>query len=142
MKWLFIDPSEIQIISNIKNQTQNNFKIHEYHSQRTEYWAVVWTTKKPVYSGIQHINRTKKKTKPTQVERLQSWVGAFWLSSPKRWPTRIVCLRNFSAHRKTQVSSCFCRVLRVNESTQSTKHLSTSELYILKLSLETKVTVN
>lgn len=48
-------------------------------------------------------------------------------------PTRIECFKNFSAHLRTQVSSCLSRVLRRNVSTQLVKHLSTSVLYILKL---------
>lgn len=43
------------------------------------------------------------------------------------------CFRNFSAHRLTQVSSCLSKVLRLKLSTQSVKHLSTKELYILRL---------
>lgn len=67
------------------------------------------------------------------IKRLQSWVAAPWLSSANLMPTRIECFRNFSAHRCTQVSSCFCNDLCLKLSTQSLKHLSTSELYILKL---------
>lgn len=68
-----------------------------------------------------------------EVNRNQSCVAAPWLSSANLMPTRIECLRNFSAHLRTQVSSCFCRDLCLNVSTQSLKHLSTSELYILRL---------
>lgn len=66
-------------------------------------------------------------------ENFQSCVAAPWLSSANLMPTRIECFRNFSAHRRTQVSSCFCKDLCLKVSTQSLKHLSTSELYILKL---------
>ncbi|KAK3405345.1 hypothetical protein EUGRSUZ_K01685 [Eucalyptus grandis] len=65
----------------------------------------------------------------------QSWVAAPWFSSANRMPTLIECFRNFSAHRLTQVSSCFCKFLCLKESTQSLKHLSTRELYILKLQI-------
>jgi hypothetical protein len=66
---------------------------------------------------------------------IQFWSGvaAPWLSSANLIPTRMECFMNFSAHLMTQVSSCFWRDLRVKLSTQSLKHLSTSELYIFKL---------
>lgn len=63
----------------------------------------------------------------------QSWVAAPWLSSANLRPTRIECFKNFSAQRRTQVSSCLSKVLRRNVSTQSVKHLSTRLLYIRKL---------
>lgn len=88
-----------------------------------------------------HVFFWNKTEKQTQAQWLlsslplgySSWVAAPWLSSANLIPTRIECLRNFSAHRLTQVSSCFCSDLCLKVSTQSLKHLSTSELYILKL---------
>lgn len=82
------------------------------------------------------IKGTVIKTKNKQfsnVNRLQSCVAAPWLSSANLMPTRIECFRNFSAHLRTHVSSCFCSDLCLNVSTQSLKHLSTRELYILRL---------
>lgn len=43
------------------------------------------------------------------------------------WPTRSLCLRNFSAHLMTQVSSRVVRVLEVKSLTQSEKHFSTRD---------------
>lgn len=63
----------------------------------------------------------------------QSGVAAPWLSSANLNPTRIECFKNFSAHLRTHVSSCLSKVLRLNVSTQSVKHRSTSVLYILRL---------
>lgn len=105
------------------------------HSNQEIHVSIVWFFKsKYITKRTEFFEMKKINNFPWQdANRHQSCVAAPWLSSANLMPTRIECFRNFSAHFRTQVSSCFCRDLCLNVSTQSLKHLSTNELYILKL---------
>ena len=63
----------------------------------------------------------------------QSGVMPPWFSSVNLKLTRMECFKNFSAQCRTQDSSCLSNVFLRKLSMQWPKHLSTNELYILRL---------